>query len=92
MAALCNCGWTGLLAEERDPCRHIMAERGSEKAIEASFLWMTLAVGPILPDAEKTRGEKQPCSISLTRWSWVLSFLARFFCSMSSGGDCGRCV
>ena len=31
MAASCNCGWAGLLAEERDPRRHIMAERSSEK-------------------------------------------------------------
>ena len=27
----------------------------------------TLAVGPIPPDVEKTRGEKDPCSTSLTR-------------------------
>ena len=27
MAASCNCGWAGLLAEERDPRRHMMAER-----------------------------------------------------------------
>ena len=31
MATSCNCGWAGLLAEERDPRRHIMAERSSEK-------------------------------------------------------------
>ena len=31
MAASCNCRWAGLLAEERDPRRYIMAERSSEK-------------------------------------------------------------
>ena len=94
MTAWCNCGWAGLLAEERDPRRYIMAERSSEKLslqrsqlsvwlqhwlcfvaiIEASFLQTTLAVRPIPPDAEKTRGEKQPWSISLTRLSYALLF------------------
>ena len=33
--------------------------------MDANFLYTTLAVGPIPPDAEKTRGEKHPCSTSL---------------------------
>ena len=39
MAASCNCGRAGLLAEERDPRRHIMAERSSEKL---SLQWSIL--------------------------------------------------
>ena len=34
--------------------------------IVANLLYTTVADGPIPPDTEKTRGEKQPCSTSLT--------------------------
>ena len=37
--------------------------------IAASFLYTTLAVGPIPPDTVNTSGEKHPRSTSLTRWS-----------------------
>ena len=42
--------------------------------IDAILLYTTVAVVPMPPDVEKTKGEKDPCSISLTRSSY-----ARFF-------------
>ena len=37
--------------------------------IAASLLYTVVAVGPMLPEVEKTRGEKVPCLISLIRSS-----------------------
>ena len=46
---------------------------------EASFLYTIVAIGPIPPAAEKNSGEKEPCSISLTRSSYALFFSSSFF-------------
>ena len=47
--------------------------------MEAILLYTTLAVGPIPPDVEKTRGEKDPRSTSLMRWSYARFFSCSFF-------------
>ena len=41
---------------------------------EASLLYTTVAMVPMPPVAEKTNGEKEPCSISRTRSSYALFF------------------
>lgn len=67
------------------PPIHMIKERSREKlslqqnqltvwlclvaVIETNFLYTTLAVSPIPPETEKTRGEKCPCSTSLMCWS-----------------------
>ncbi len=43
--------------------------------IEAILLYTNLAIGPIPPGVEKTRGEKDPCSTSLMRWLCALLFV-----------------
>lgn len=45
---------------------------------EASLLYTTVAMVPIPPAAEKTSGEKDPCSISRTRSSYALFFSSSF--------------
>ena len=40
----------------------------------ASCLYAMVVEGPILPEAEKTRGVNEPCSTSLIRWSYALLF------------------
>ena len=46
---------------------------------EASLLYTTVVMLPIPPAAEKTSGEKEPCSISRTRSSYALFFSNSFF-------------
>ena len=46
--------------------------------IDAILLYTTVAVVPMRPDVEKTKGEKDPCSISLTRSSYALFFSISF--------------
>ena len=46
---------------------------------EASLLYTTVAMVPMPPAAEKTNGEKEPCSISRTRSSYALFFSNSFF-------------
>ena len=41
---------------------------------EASLLYTVFAMEPIPPAAEKTSGEKEPCSTSRTRSSYALFF------------------
>ena len=45
---------------------------------EASLLYTTVAMVPMPPAAEKTNGEKEPCSISRTRSSYALFFSNSF--------------
>ena len=45
---------------------------------EASLLYITVAMVPMPPVAEKTNGEKEPCSISRTRSSYALFFSSSF--------------
>ena len=58
--------------------------------IDASLLYTTLAVAPIPPAVEKTRGENEPCSISRILSSYALLFSSSFpLCE--SGVAVARC-
>ena len=46
---------------------------------KASLLYTMVAMLPIPPAAEKTSGEKEPCSISRTHSSYALFFSSSFF-------------
>ena len=46
---------------------------------EANLLYTTVAMVPMPPAAEKTSGEKDPCSISRIRCSYALFFSNSFF-------------
>ena len=46
--------------------------------IDTILLYTTVAVVPMPPDVEKTKGEKDPCSISLTRSSYARLFSISF--------------
>ena len=45
---------------------------------EASLLYTAVAMVSMPPAAEKTNGEKEPCSISRTRSSYALFFSSSF--------------
>ena len=47
--------------------------------MEAILLYTTVAMGPMPPEVEKTRGENVPCSTSFTRSSYALFFSCSFF-------------
>ena len=46
---------------------------------EASLLYTIVAIVPMPPAAEKTNGEKDPCSTSRTCSSYTLFFSSSFF-------------
>ena len=69
------------------PQRHMIAERSKEKCSlhrnqkrvvllsainDVILLYTVVAMGPIPPAAENIKGEKDPCSISLTLSSYSL--------------------
>ena len=51
----------------------------SSAIIDVSLLYTTVATVPMLPDVEKTKGENDPYSISLTRSPYALFFSSSFY-------------
>ena len=55
---------------------------------EAILLYTVVAIGPIPPEIENTRGAKEPCSISLTLSSYARFFSCSFILYSTALGTC----
>ena len=58
---------------------------------EAILLYTTVAMGPMPPEVEKTRGENVPCSTSLTRSSNALFSITGASNKIADVGGVSKC-